>query len=416
MNRIGTSMKSSSHQRYLRELEVRKAQLQNKISGEEKHLTLDEDPAASGLASKYRSDLSRLEGYQTNISRLQSENQQVHSELESLSRVMIRAKELVVQAANGTYHPEDLKAGAVELNELIGLMIDLGNATDENGNALFAGTLRTNRAFEAFKGRIPGAQEPMLTHVLYVGNPLSNTVAIDQGKGVEVERSGGKLFWGSPETLYGANNAGGYRVAADSSIFINGREIPLRAGDSLHAIAARINQAPVAVRADVDPENHLILAGNRAEQLVLADAEGSSVLRDLGILQEGLDPPYNLSPYALKEGDNIFNQLIDVRNMMLAGDTDALGSRGLREVDRAHAAVVNNLARIGAQTARLDAMESALGVRELNLAKANQDESVVTDIDRTELMLDYKRLDHVHTATLQSAAKALQPSLLNFLR
>ncbi len=416
MERVATSTKTSNHQTYLRNLEVKKANIQSKIAGEEKYLSLDENPSASGLASKYRSDLTRLDGYKSNISRIQVENQLVHGQLQELSTAMARAKELTVQAANGTYTSDDLKHAAGEMNQLIHFMVDLGNLTDENGNAMFSGTEKSSKAFEGFMGRVAGADTPMLTQVKYIGNSQANEVSIDQGKSVDVERAGSRLFWGGAETLHGANVASGYRVLADATVYVNGQEIQLRAGDSVNAIVARINGTTVAVTADVDMENRMVISGNRSEQIYLADGPNSTVFRDLGLIQEGMQPPYNISPYAQKEGDNIFNQLINVRNMMLRGDVEAIGSRGIKEVEVAHNSVVNSLAMISSQTSRLDAMASALSYRELNINEANQQESVLTDMDRTEMMLEYKRLDNVHTATLQSASRALKPSLLDFLR
>lgn len=414
--RVATSMKTSNHQSYLRQLEVKKFQLQNRVAGEQKNLSLADNPSGSALASKYRSDLTRIEGYQTNIDRVKGENQLIHNQLQELSNVMIRAKELTVQAAHGTYNPDDLKHSAKEMDQLIHHMMDIANMTDENGNALFAGTEKMNRAFEGYMGRVPGGKEPMVVQVNYLGNHLASEIAIDQGKTVDVERAGSRLFWGSPESLYSGVNGAQYRVLQDTSVVVNGQQISLRAGDNIHSIVARINSATVAVNAEVDHNDALVLHGNRSEQLVLQDGPGGSVLRDLGLIVDGSTPPYNVSPYAQREGGNLFNQLIDVRNMMLKGDTESIGSRGLRAVENAHGSLVNNLSSIGAQSARLDAMTSALGTREMNIAQSNVQESVLTDMDRTELLLEYKELDNVHTATLQSAAKALRPSLLDFLR
>lgn len=414
--RVGTSMKTTHHKNYLRELEVKKQQLQSKISGEEKHLSLAENPSASALSSKYRSDLNRINSYMTNIDRIKGENQFLHNQLQEVSSMMIRVKELTVQASNGIYGRDELANSAVELDQMIQFMIDIGNLKDENGNAYFAGTQKISNAFESYMGRVPGSAKPLLVKVDYVGNHYSNEVAIDEGKTLEIERSGSRIFWGSNETIYGANEGGNYRVLQDSVVYVNGQEISLKAGDNIHSIVARINAAVVSVTAEVDPDNHFVIRGNRKEQLFLQDGENSTVFQDLGLIIDGQTPPYNISPYAQKEGDNLFNQLISVRNMMLKGDIDSLGSRGLRSVEMAHASVVHTLSSLGAQTARLDAMSDALASRELNLSQSNVEESVVTDVDRAEMLMRYQELDQVHTATLKSASKALSPSLLDFLR
>ena len=99
-----------------------------------------------------------------------------------------------------------------------------------------------------------------------VGGTQTNQVVIDQGKSIEIERSGATLFWGSPETVYGANDGSDYKVLEDTNIYINGKEINLRAGDNIHTIAARINSATVSVTAEVDPNNALVIRGNKTKQ------------------------------------------------------------------------------------------------------------------------------------------------------
>ena len=415
--RVATSMKTSTHQNYLRQLESKKFKLQNTIAGENKLQSLADNPAASALSTKYMSDMNRFGNFSKNIERIKLDNENVHSQLLELSSQMARVREITIQSAQNSYSPEDLKNTAMELDQILTGMLDIANQADESGNARFAGTQKMNKAFEGYMGRVPGGDSPMVVQVNYLGNHLKNEISIDNSKNIEIDRAGSRLFWGGPEEIYSRVDASQYRVLQDTSVVVNGQEISLHAGDNIHSIVARINSATVAVTADVDHTNNsLILKGNRAEQLVLQNGPNSTVLSDLGLITEGITPPYNISPYTSKKGGNIFNQLIDVRDMMLKGDSASLGTRGLNAINEVHTSIINSLATVGAQVGRLDAMSSSIATRHLNTAESNRNEAVVTDMDRTEMLLEYKELDNVHTATLQSAAKALKPSLLDFLR
>lgn len=413
--RVATSMKTSTHQNYLRQLEVKKLALSNKISGGTKQLSLADDPSASALAVKYQSDLTGISSYIENTEAIRMENNRVHDDFSHMNEVVRDIQELTVQAAHGTYNQDDLKLMAANLDQKIQTLIDVANSKDENGDALYAGTDKIGEAFEQYMGRVPGGDGPMVVKVDYVGNQHQTEVAIDAGTKVEVNRAGSRLFWGSPESIYSRVDASEYRVLQDSNIFINGQEIALNAGDNIHAIVARINSATVAVNADT-MDNSLRLDGNRSEQLVLEDGPGSTTLSDLGLIVDGSPPPHNISPYADRNGGNIFNQLIDVRNMMLKGDQQSLGGRGLATVSQITNSMTGQQSSISAQSARLTAASSVLESRHQNIAEAQSEEALTQDMDIIEMRLEQQALDTVHTATLQSAAKALRPSLLDFLR
>jgi len=58
----------------------------------------------------------------------------------SANDIVVRLKELSLQAANDTYGPTDRQALAVEMQALRNQLLSLGNSRDDTGNYLFSGT------------------------------------------------------------------------------------------------------------------------------------------------------------------------------------------------------------------------------------------------------------------------------------
>ena len=67
--------------------------------------------------------------------------------LQSGNDLLLRLKELSIQAANDTLGPDDRKAIATEMQALRDQLVSLGNTRDDSGNYLFSGTRVNTPAF-----------------------------------------------------------------------------------------------------------------------------------------------------------------------------------------------------------------------------------------------------------------------------
>ena len=68
-----------------------------------------------------------------------------------------------------------------------------------------------------------------------------------------MNRTGNSIFWAEQQTLFAEQDATSYQVSANSVININGTDIKLKAGDNVYSIISKINNAGVAVKAQLDP-------------------------------------------------------------------------------------------------------------------------------------------------------------------
>ena len=121
-------------------LEDRLAQLDKQISTGERLTDAADDPAAANRAAM----LARLDASLVSQDRaLQRSNSRLalsETAIEYAGDAIVRARELALTAANGTYSDADRLVMAREVNVLRAQLLDSANARDESGRYLFAGS------------------------------------------------------------------------------------------------------------------------------------------------------------------------------------------------------------------------------------------------------------------------------------
>ena len=120
--------------------------------------------------------------------------------LSASNDILIRMKELGLQAANDTLAPDDRKAVGVELKALRDQLLSLGNTRDDSGNYLFSGTRVNTPAFaEGADGK-----------VLYQGDQTQTRIPAGVERSVQFTRAGTDVFSrvvrenGQPEGFFNA--------------------------------------------------------------------------------------------------------------------------------------------------------------------------------------------------------------------
>jgi flagellar hook-associated protein 3 FlgL len=213
-----------------------------------------------------------------------------------------------------------------------------------------------------------------------------------------------------------ARDASGYQVAeASTSIFVDGVEIFLSAGDDVNAIAAKINDSAAPVKAFLDVETQgLSLEGTDAHLIVLEDRAGSRVLQDLG-LTRGNSPQGapNWANDARVSGGSLFDVAIGLRDALLRGDHNYTGGQALGGLDEALGNLNTRRATLGARSERAEATWGRLNV-EIQDVYASLDDAA--GLDLADAAVELGMMDLAHRAALQTAARILPQSLLDFLR
>jgi flagellar hook-associated protein 3 FlgL len=405
----------------LRRQEERVAKLQSQVTSGSRITELRDDPLAAAHAVRYESYLARLERFEKNTLYAKDHYNIVHGYMNEALSIMQRVRELSVQGANGTYTEEDQKLMGMEVNELIKELVALSNTTGPDGKQVFAGDKAFTEPFRIVEGAIPGGGENMVVRVEYRGAGASRRTEISDNAFVDLDIGGGEAFWAEKMQIFSNVNASNYRVSAPGSFFIDGNEIRVTAGDSLPAIVAKINDSPAPVKAYIDPETKgLVLEGTnphliRAEDAVSPNGEGSTVLKDLGIIRGNMvnNAPNWDTTRSLVSGGSMFDMLVRLRDALYRGDQDFIGSQGIAGMDLAIGNLTTRIADIGSRQERAQMVWERLN-REIPDVTANiARESAV---NMTDAATDLKFLEFAQKASVQTAARLLPVSLLDFLR
>ena len=392
MDRVSSQMTPYDMQYYMRRNGVRSNELSNKVAGNTRVLDPRDNPSAAANAVLLSSKIDRLQTFVENAERMKEDIRLAENSLQQANAILHDVRELAVAASNGTYSEYDRKIMANQLNEYLYGLLDLANARDEDGIALFSGTRRSQDAFKALEGSVEGSGRPVIVSVEYIGD--------NGGRATEI-----------------ADGALGYRVLQDSSVLIDGKEIALSAGDNLHTIINKINQADLRLRASFDEVGgSIVLEATEPHQIWLEDVGNGTVLSDLGFIETDQLPPYNLAGGVIRSGGSIFDEVIRLRDQLYRNNAIDAGGKGLNGISIAQDNLLAKIAHIGNLENRLDTVQSRLTLDTVQYADMSNKQLGKTPDDLAQSIVEMQELQNMHKATLQTTAKVLQPTLMDFLR
>ncbi|TVQ96163.1 MAG: flagellar hook-associated protein 3 [Spirochaetaceae bacterium] len=415
MFRISTNLPNDNMQFHTRRREHMMNQAQNQMASQSRILNLRDAPLSAAHSTRYQSYLARLNRFSDNIRFAQNNYRVAEGYMKQGVDMLQRVRELAVQGATGTYSRDDLRHMANEIDELLREFVEVANGRNADGTMLFSGKKSDTIPFRVIEGNVPGAAGSVITRVDYVGDIGERQTEIAENSYIELNFAGNRVFWAENQQIFSTVDSEGYAVQENGRIFINNTPVDLTVGDNVFSIISKINDSGATVRARLDPvQNSLILESTTPSQLWLQDGPGSTVLQDLGILSSGeAPPPGNIAATANVFGGSVFDAMIALRDSMLSGDQLDIGGGALRGIDAALDNVLSNLGRLGAKDARL---EHAFLRTEFEIPRIGALNSNEVDIDMTEAITNLRMLEFTHRAALATAARVIQPTLLDFLR
>ncbi|WP_461537440.1 flagellar hook-associated protein FlgL [Spongorhabdus nitratireducens] len=101
---------------------------------------MSDDPRAASQLMGVKDQLVELEQYAENIKSARSMAEFEETQLSDMNDVLMRTRELTIQAGSDALSPEDKKAIAKELDQLTEQLASLTNTKSQSGEYIFAGT------------------------------------------------------------------------------------------------------------------------------------------------------------------------------------------------------------------------------------------------------------------------------------
>ena len=117
-------------------IQNRLAKTQAQMAETKQILNPSDAPDQAAAIQRLKGEVDRQEKNSGMLKIAQSRYKAEEAALNSANDVLIRLKELTIQAANGTVASNDRQAIAAEMSTLKDQLLSLGNSRDDNGNYL----------------------------------------------------------------------------------------------------------------------------------------------------------------------------------------------------------------------------------------------------------------------------------------
>ena len=159
------------------------AKSQAQISTQKQVLNPSDAPDQTATITRLKSIIGRNESYAKALDTVQARLETESTTLSSASDVLIRIKELAIQASNGTQGSTSRAAIATEMKGLRDQLLSLANSTDTTGNYVFSGSKVKTPAFAEKSGVVS-----------YRGDQTRMHVAVGEQRTIAINRPGTNAF------------------------------------------------------------------------------------------------------------------------------------------------------------------------------------------------------------------------------
>jgi flagellar hook-associated protein 3 FlgL len=159
-------------------------QAQAQLSSGKKVLQPSDAPDEATAIQRLKSVISRQDSFERAVQATENRLKAEETALEATSNILVRFKELTIQALNDTYGPKDREIIAVELEGLQEDLLSFANTRDVNGAYLFSGS----RVFTPPFGPTPQGD------IVYRGDETVNLVDVGDQRQVRLNRTGTEVF------------------------------------------------------------------------------------------------------------------------------------------------------------------------------------------------------------------------------
>ncbi|HHU63483.1 MAG TPA: flagellar hook-associated protein FlgL [Clostridiales bacterium] len=405
--RVTNGMLVNNMMKYMSNNMARLERLQAQLGSGKKVRMPSDDPVATSMALKLRTDLAQNERYIENADSAISWLNTTESTLKDLGSVLDRVRELVLSAANGTLSESDYKKIADEVKELQDYVMQLGNTTYA-GRYIFSG-YRTNQpafvispedAVDTFQGVIGGQVVDDISGLV----DLTVEHQLDQAQA-------GRYYIRFVEDTPGDTTTAKFRI------FKMGNPQPLEVGgDTVFTVGDEVvlgDNIRIAVQPHPDGaynvDDYLGFIVKPADTLVYQGDNGN-VDFEVGV---GISITVNVQ--GGKGGvdiDGIYNLLGLIVDSLNAGVMAAMDGY-IPQIDGHIHNVLAQRSAVGAKTNRFELLTDRMEGEKLNFTDIL---SKNEDADLAMVIISLKEAENVYRASLAAGARVIMPTLVDFLR
>ena len=160
------------------------AQLDRQIASGKRILQPSDDPVGSVRLVGLKREQVAMGQYQKNIANAKSQLHQGELQLDTMTDMVMRLRDITQAAANGSMSDDDRRAIASEAAIIKDGLLDLANARNESGSSFFAGSQVDKTAIA----------KDATGNYLYQGDALVREVSIAKGVTVGLNQTADQIF------------------------------------------------------------------------------------------------------------------------------------------------------------------------------------------------------------------------------
>lgn len=343
--------------------------LQNKSATQKRVNKPSDDPLATTRVLSARSEINSSQQYLKNINQAKTFLEYSDQSLGELTEVLSRAKELAISQSNDAGANEATRrVVATEIDQLLGQTIQVGNRKIGD-RFLFGGFQTVNPPFT------PDGE--------YTGDDGEIYIGVSKEAHVAMNMPGSRVFLGKND------NAG--KRTDDPAAPVENKAVEQNSESPKNTAPEKPGRQPVVM-----PRGPALVEPSKDDPNVMPEDKSKA----------------QLSATWRNGGTNLFSLLSDMSVALRVNSKEGVQDT-LDRLDEAIAQVVLARSEVGS---RLSTLNSATENQTKGVVDSKALASSMEDVDTFELVSDLNKSETTLKASLASAGKLIQPSLLDFLR
>lgn len=379
-----------------------------------------DDPFSVARAMQLHTSINTNTMYNDNIKDTINWLDTTDTALGQVNDVLQRVRELLVSSGNGAYSPTEREKIKDEVNQKVSQISQILN-TSFDGKYIFGGTKGTTKPTNSVEQFVPSLSNVTVGNASEIS--VSGVSTNTQNTNYSVTISGGTITLTkdgsavSPAPVITSDVPSGNKATFDGMtihVATTGNytfEINTKSNNNSQLVYANKDGSILDPNGTTDEQNQFKMIGTDLQTEV---SQGVTMQYNVGadkILKYGAGSDDDLRVLLQK----IANHLDGNNDNGSASDSTAtsqLTGQDLTDLDTAISNILTVRSQVGAKQNRMDSAQTQNTDMSTNLTEIL---SKTEDIDITQKTMEYATAQTVYLASLQTSAKVIQPTLMDYL-
>jgi flagellar hook-associated protein 3 FlgL len=424
--RVTNKMLSNNFLSNMRKNLTNMSTIQDQMSSGKQIRKPSDDPFKASRIMQMHSEIDANKQYNNNIKDSINWLDTTDTSLGQVGDALGRVEELLISTGNPGYGSNQRQAIRDEINQIIGGVSQILN-TSFDGKYIFGGTSGTSKPVEVgTNSTLENTNLICNVKPKTVGKIISNVMTytgetVDAGSEFNIYLNGSSMKITTTADIEKngtmAAAAGNLQIDINTTIEAANAQAGKISGDDgfIEPITVEANEDG---RFEIISPSGIVAFSATAETKKLGLSEGTDLL--LVEVSQGVTMDYNITASQVinyGSGTNnlmeLFKNITNHLNSMEATDIQSLTTTDLEGIKNAMTNVLKLRSTVGAKQNSMESAQNRNVDQNFNMTEIL---ARTEDIDITEKIMEFASMQTIYMASLQTSARVLQPTLLDYLR